>query len=124
MNSYDKLRPCTDIESCKCDSVTSLLLIDLLTDNPLHCAACRREVDPERIALSTEDTEEIARWFSTAKSLYWLWLDSGEYEAYAKARLLDTQGQINVRGRPVCGKPLNQDVRWGTGQCVGCCIRI
>jgi hypothetical protein len=152
MNAYDKLRPWTDIEACECESVTGLLLLDLLTDNPLHCAACRREVDPKRLALSTEETEEIARWFSAAKSLYWLWLDSGEYEAYAKARLLDPQGQINVRGRtiaarlsakistqlwffhdtddgvptacPFCRQPLNKDVRWGTGQCVECCIRV
>ena len=152
MNSYDKLRPWTDIESCECDAVSSLLLVDLLSDNPIHCGTCRREVDPERIALTTDETEAIARWYSASRALYWLWLDSGEYEDYAKQRLLDPNGQINVTGRkiarelsskiptqmwyfqdpddgetttcPVCCETLDADVKWGTGQCKNCFIHI
>lgn len=152
MNSYDKLRPWTEIEACECAEVRGLFLIDMLTDNPIHCAHCRREVDPERISLSMEETEAIARWFSTASALYRLWLHSGEYEKYAKARLLDPLGEINTEGRkiaqdlsrkiptqiwffhdtddgepiecPVCGKQLDFDVKWGTGQCENCYIHI
>jgi len=56
MDAYDKLRPWTEIESCECGSVSGLFLVDLLTDNPLHCEFCRKEVDPERLALTTEET--------------------------------------------------------------------
>jgi hypothetical protein len=152
MNSYDKLRPGTDIESCECTDVKGLFLVDLLSDNPIHCDVCRREVDPERIGLTTDETEAIARWFSAASALYRLWLHSGEYEAYAKERLLDPRGEINVEGRniaqaltvtiptqlwffhdtddgeptacPVCCNPLDTAVKWGTGQCEACRIHI
>lgn len=152
MNSYDKLRPWRDIESCECETVSALVLVDLLTDNPIHCAICRREVDPERISLTTDETESIAHWFSAASALYRLWLHSGEYENYAKQRLLDPNGQVNVEGRqlaqalsariptqlwffydtddgepttcPVCCNALDTDVKWGTGQCKACHIYI
>lgn len=150
--SYDKLRPFTEIEACECKTVSGLLLVDLLTNNPIHCAVCRREVDPERISLSSDETEAIASWFSASNALYRLWLHSGEYENYAKGRLLDPTGQINTTGIeiarslsakiptqlwffhdsddgepsecPVCAGRLDTNVRWGTGQCVKCFIRI
>jgi hypothetical protein len=48
-----------DIERCECGSVESLLLVDLLTDNPIHCGYCRKEIDPERLQLTAEKTNEI-----------------------------------------------------------------
>jgi len=84
MDAYNKLRPFTGIDACECASVEGVFLVDLLTDNPLHCDSCRREVDPERLKLTTEETEAVARWLSTADALYRLWLDSGEYEEYAR----------------------------------------
>lgn len=150
--AYQRLRPQTDIESCACPSVDSLLLVDLLTDNPIHCGFCRKEVDPERLQLEVAEVHEIAHWFSAASALYRLWLDSGEYEQYAKARLIDPNGQINVVGReiarklsekcptrlwffsdsddgdpthcPICNRPLDEDVKWGTGCCQQCLIQI
>ncbi|MCI0358117.1 MAG: hypothetical protein L0211_06525 [Planctomycetaceae bacterium] len=129
-----------------------LFLVDLLSDNPIHCENCRREVDPERIGLTTEETEAIAHWYWAANALYRLWLLSGEYEMYAKERLLDPSGEVNVEGRqiaqalsaklptrlwffhdsddgeptacPVCGNPLNTAVKWGTGRCDACLIQI
>jgi hypothetical protein len=144
MDSYQRLRPWNDIESCECAQVETLLLVDLLTDNPLHCGFCRREVDPERLQLTAAETDAVASWFSVvASALYKLWLDSGEYEHYAKERLLDPNGQVNVRGLaiartlsqriptrlwffsdtddgeptqcPICRADLNTDVKWGTG---------
>jgi hypothetical protein len=152
MDVYQRLRPWTEIEACECASVSGLLLVDLLTDNPLHCDSCRKEVDPERLQLTVEETESVARWFATASALYRLWLDSGEYEEYAKGQMLDARSQINRDGLvvaamlssriptrlwyfsdtddgvptecPVCGKPLNTDVKWGSGMCAGCRIQI
>ena len=152
MDAYDKLRPWTQIESCQCATVNGLFLLDQLTDNPLHCDFCRKEVDPERLQLTVEETESIARWFSAARSLYGLWLDSGEYEQYAKARLLDPNGQVNRDGLkiaralsakiptrlwffhdtddgdpihcPLCRQKLDTNVKWGSGTCSTCRIQI
>jgi hypothetical protein len=152
MDVYQKLRPWTEIESCRCASVKSLVLVDLLTDNPLHCSDCHNEVDPERLQLTVDETESVARWFSAAAALHRLWLDSGEYEQYAKARLRDPSGQVNRDGLelarllcrriptrlwffwdeadgepthcPVCGAALETNIEWGNGQCPSCPIRI
>ena len=152
MDVYNKLRPWTEIEACECASVEGLFLVDLLTDNPLHCDFCRREVDPERLKLTVEETEAVASWFSAASALYRLWLTSGEYEEYAKARLLDVNGQVNRDGLkvarmlstriptrlwrfhdtddgepthcPICRNELDRDVKWGTGTCHGCWIQL
>ncbi|MEZ6055157.1 MAG: hypothetical protein R3C01_00495 [Planctomycetaceae bacterium] len=77
MTTYDKLRPWTAIEACQCTAVRELLLIDLLSDKPIHCASCRREIDPERLELTDDEVESIAGWHSVASALYRLWLDSG-----------------------------------------------
>jgi len=152
MNAYARLRPTTVIERCECDHVTELVLVDLLTDNPIHCASCRREIDPERIGLTESETEAVAEWQGVASALYRLWLDSGVYEDDAKRWLLDPQGQVNQRGReiaiflsvhhptrlwyfhdsddptpvdcPVCGDSLETTVKWGIGICRPCHIHI
>ncbi len=152
MDAYDKLRPWTKIEACECASVEGLVLVDVLTDNPLHCDFCRKEVDPERLNLTVEETESVATWFSSASALYRLWLDSGEYEDYAKARLLDPKGQVNRVGLevarmlsariptrlwffsdtddgelthcPICQNELDLNVKWGTGKCLKCEIQL
>jgi hypothetical protein len=152
MDAYNKLRPWTEIEACECASIEGLFLVDLMTDNPLHCDFCRKEVDPERLKLTIEETEAVAGWFSTASALYRLWLDSGEYEEYAKARLLDPNGQVNRDGLkvartlsariptrlwffrdtddgepthcPICRNELDTDVKWGSGRCLSCEIQL
>ncbi len=152
MDAYQKLRPRTEIEACEGNQVPGLLLVDLLTDNPLHCSNCRREVDTERLALTVQETESVAQWFAAASALYRLWLDSGAYEEYAKLQLVDPLGQINVDGVrvaemlsarvptrlwffrdtdddeptqcPVCGAALAKDVKWGIGECPSCPIHL
>jgi hypothetical protein len=152
MDSYHKLRPLTEIEACECATVNGLFLVDILSDNPLHCDFCRKEVDPERLQLTVEETDSVANWFMAASALYRLWLHSGEYEDYAKTCLLDPNGQTNRDGLevarllsariptrlwffydvddgeptncPVCDKPLNTDVKWGTGMCDSCRILV
>jgi hypothetical protein len=150
--AYSRLRPWTEIESCQCEAVSELVLFDGLTDNPIHCATCKNEVDLERLGLSVEEIEAVARWHSVARSLYALWLDSGEYEAWAKAQLLDLSGQVNQDGLkvarmlsarlptclrlfrecedkevvdcPVCGKPLDKKVKFGSGKCLDCHVLL
>jgi hypothetical protein len=152
MDAYQRLRPNTEIEACDCRAINGLLLVDLLSDNPLHCDFCRKEVDPERLQLSVEETESVARWFSVADALYRLWLDSGEYEIYAKKCMLDPNGQVNRDGLtianmlsariptrlwffsdtddgtpttcPICSKVLDGEVKWGSGRCQSCAIHM
>lgn len=152
MNAYHRLRPNTHIESCECAAVEELLLVDIMTDNPLHCGRCRKQVDPERLQLTVEETELVAQWFSAASALYKLWLDSGEYEDFARRCLLDPQGQVNRVGLevarrlghtvptrlwffhdtddgvpaqcPFCGRTLDTEVKWGTGRCSVCPVQL
>lgn len=86
------------------------MLRDTLTENPLQCVECNGEVAPERICFDERLSDDIASWRGLFRSLYLLWLDSGEYEAWAAERLLDRNGEVNVRGREVVDQ-LNQFVR-------------
>jgi hypothetical protein len=152
MDIYSKLRPYTEIERCECSKVSGLLLVYLLTDNPIHCAACRKEVDPEKLGLAASEVDEIADCFSVYGALYKLWLDSREYEAFAKAKLMDPQGQVNRAGIsiaqklsikwptyywwfydtddgvpercPSCSTALDRNVKWGTGKCECCRVVV
>jgi len=101
MNSYAKLRPWTESEVCECDEVNELLLVYTLTDNPIHCYQCKGSIDPERLALSDGVVDDVASWRQVFSALYELWLNSGEYEAWAKENLLNRTGQVNVEGLAV-----------------------
>lgn len=101
---YWKLRPSGATphdDLCHCVPCKSIKLSDHLTTNPLFCLSCNGEVLPERLGFDKELSEEIASWLNVYHSLHLLWLDSGEYEPWAKARLLDPNGEVNIRGRQV-----------------------
>lgn len=101
MNSYDRLRPFTEIKACQCEEITGLLLVYILTDNPIHCIKCKKEIDPERLKLSPKLVDKIAECFQVNRSLYQLWLDSGEYEIWAKQKLLAPTSQVNYQGMAI-----------------------
>ena len=152
MNPFDLLRPDTIQEQCECDSLEQVVMVNLLTDNPLHCIKCRKEITPERLPLTSDDLREISGWNSIANALYKLWLDSTEYETYAKEKLLDPNGRVNKRGLeaarhlsskiptwywffrdaddetpdkcPVCCQPLDSDVKWAERRCINCRLYI
>jgi predicted nucleic acid-binding Zn ribbon protein len=86
------------------------MLRDTLTENPLQCVECNGEVAPERIGFDESLAQEIANWRSVFRSLFLLWLDSGEYESWAAERLCDANGEVNRRGLDVAAQ-LNQFVR-------------
>ncbi|MDH5180578.1 MAG: DUF2310 family Zn-ribbon-containing protein [Gammaproteobacteria bacterium] len=149
---YNRLKPFVDQEICRCTSLHGLLLVDLLSSNPLHCAECKNEVEPERLGLTQRQVDDIADWYMVAKALFLLWLDSGEYEMYAKEKLLDKNGQVNVVGLslakelsalyptlywwfsdsddgepqncPNCGDELDTAVKHGTGKCEKCRVIV
>ncbi len=152
MDKYAKLRPCSDQETCECKEISGIFLLDILSENPLYCSDCRKEIEPARLDLDAELIDKIANWLSAFDALYKLWLDSGEYEVWAKEKLLDKKGQVNQDGMflarklsekyptsywwfwdtddgepefcPNCDCNLQDDFRWGTGNCRKCKIMI
>jgi hypothetical protein len=98
---YLKLRPempTPDDEICHCEELQEIYLAHKLGNNPVHCLRCNGEIPPEKLALSEKLINSIASWNSVYGSLYALWLDSGEYEDWARDRLLEIKGQVNTDG--------------------------
>lgn len=93
-------------ESCGCVDAPPIKLMSALSYNPICCMSCNLEVRPDLLGLSESVVAAIANWRQIHDSLYLLWLDSGEYENWAKAQLLDLSGQVNVAGRK-CQASLN-----------------
>jgi hypothetical protein len=100
-NQYWKLRPpppTSDDETCACTSVTPVVLQPHLSPNPISCARCNLEVPPERIGFDERVADALASWRDFHDSFYFLWLDSGEFEEWAKGHLCDPLSAVNTRG--------------------------
>ncbi|MEM7457384.1 MAG: DUF2310 family Zn-ribbon-containing protein [Planctomycetota bacterium] len=98
---FRKLRvlpPTPEDELCQCSALKSLILQDRLGPNPLMCLECRGEVAPERVRFPAVLVEDISRWQAVHSSLYRLWLDSSQYEDWAKTQLMEPDGQVNRIG--------------------------
>jgi hypothetical protein len=76
-------------------------LLSRLSANPLCCFTCTGEVAPETLGLSDAEQEAIAHWRALHDSVYQLWLDSADYEDWARGELERTDGPVHVRGRAV-----------------------
>jgi hypothetical protein len=152
MNNYHKLRPEDIQEVCNCSEVNQLLLVYTLTCNPIHCYTCKGSIDPESIKLSEYEVDLISSWHNVFSALYHLWLDSGQYELWAKEKLLENKGEVNKSGLavvnvlskkiptyywwfhsaedlvpvncPNCNKALDNDNRHGHGKCVTCHVVV
>jgi len=152
MSIYDRLRPYSEIERCECNQITGLIQVDLLSENPIHCLTCKNEIDPEILGLSVKMVDKIADWKQVRNGLFLLWLDSKEYESWAKERLSDKNGQVNQDGMkitkelskifptyywwfneddkhepevcPMCSEPLTNKFGHGNGECIPCKIII
>ena len=101
MNPYWKLSPSPPTpldEICPCDDATPILLCPKATPNPLCCARCNLEVPPERLGFDAAVAEQLAAWRDFHDSFYHLWLDSGEFEAWAAAQLTNPTSVVNQRG--------------------------
>ena len=98
---YWRLRPpppTPEDEVCCCADNTPLVLQPHLSSNPISCARCNLEVPPERIGFNATLAEALASWQSFHECFYLLWLDSGEFEQWAAAQLLDPSSTVNTRG--------------------------
>lgn len=98
---YFKLRPelpTPNDEVCNCSDISDIYIAHKLGNNPIYCLRCNGEIPPEKLAIGEKLIESIASWNSVYGSLYRLWLDSGEYEKWARDCLLDPKGQVNSDG--------------------------
>lgn len=96
-----KLRPAPATpgdELCPCADAPPILLQPHLSPNPLSCARCNGEVPPERIGFGADLAEALAFWRDFHDCFYRLWLDSGEFEAWAADQLRDPESPVNSRG--------------------------
>jgi hypothetical protein len=101
---YSKLRPpepTPESEICSCAGDPPIKLMSALSSNPIHCVNCNLEVRPETLELTPELIEAIAFWGRPYDAIDRLWLDSREYEDWAKEQLSDISSAVNVRGRAV-----------------------
>lgn len=104
VDPYWKLRPLSatpEAELCKCAGRLPIVLQDHLSPNPIVCLRCNGEVPPERIGFSAELAERIAFWTRLHDAIVALWLDSADYESFARAWLEDPNGRVTVLGLEV-----------------------
>ena len=107
MDPHGKLRPeppPTPDDQCACPGSLPITLQDHLTALPLACVKCNREVPPESLELSERLVDEIASWLRLHRALYSLWLDSGEYETWAREQLERPDAPVNERGLAVAAQ--------------------
>lgn len=98
---YLKLRPDPPTppdEICACADGPPVVLRPRLGPNPLACLRCNAEAPPERIGLSESLADEIAGFRDFHGAFDHLWLDSGEFEAFAAAELANPTSVVNRRG--------------------------
>lgn len=101
MHPYDKLRSPPDTaldEICACEPIRTVKLMEALGFNPVHCLYCNLEVGPERLNLPEELAERLADWDELHRAIRILWLDSSDYEKWARRELLNVDSSVNTRG--------------------------
>ncbi|MBI1224673.1 MAG: hypothetical protein GC192_05515 [Bacteroidetes bacterium] len=101
---YEKLSPplATPIaEICKCPGRPPIVLQSRLNYNPLSCADCNLEIDLDKITLDERLVGKIADWRNFHDCFYRLWLDSEEFENWAKEQLITPNSPLNKRGLSV-----------------------
>ena len=59
---------------------------------------------PERLSLPPDLAEDIGEWAWFFEALHALWLDSGEYEAFARTALEVFDAPVNQRGYAIAQK--------------------
>lgn len=94
--------PAPSEERCSCEDDQAMRLTFTFGWNPVHCLSCGREVQLKRLAVDSDQTIRlIAYWRDLYGAVYRLWLDSNEYEEWAKAELCNIRSRINALGREV-----------------------
>ncbi len=98
---YSKLRPPEPTpadELCRCSLPSAVILQPQYSANPITCLSCGGEVPPERLALPPDLADDLGVWTGFHNALHDLWLDSAEYEDFARKALEDFNAPVNQRG--------------------------
>ena len=85
-------------EICQCGGGKPVKLMCALTSNPIRCIDCNLEIEPSLLPLTESVTRGIAYWRHLYDAIDRLWLDSREYEAWARSQLSDINSPINRTG--------------------------
>ena len=96
--------PPADDEYCACADAPPLVLQGRLAPNPLACLACNGEVRPESVPVPLDIVDDVASWRDLHDSLYNLWLDSGEFEAWARDQLTSSASPVHGRALALIAK--------------------
>lgn len=102
---YNKLKPAlpTPVDQiCPCAEPYPIILCYTISENPILCTNCSLEVPPERLQLSVSLVDELASWRQFYSCFYNLWLDSSEFEDWARTHLSNPLSPANERGYKVC----------------------
>jgi len=101
IDRYARLRPpaaTADNDICRCADNPPIVLRDHLSYNPISCLRCNLEVRPERVGFPEALAQGIAYWRELYRSFCSLWLDSREFEPWAKSQLENPSSPANSRG--------------------------
>ncbi len=96
---YWRLRPPAPTpadEICSCTDAHPIVLNAALSQNPIYCVSCNRELPPERVGFSTEEAQGLDYCRAFYNAFFFLWLDCDEFEAWAKAQLSDPNSRVNT----------------------------
>jgi predicted nucleic acid-binding Zn ribbon protein len=102
---YWKLKPPPPTpadEICHCEKAYPIIICYASSENPIRCANCNQELPPERFQPTAALVDEIASWRQFYSCFYNLWLDSGEFEDWARSQLSDPNSPANERGYKLC----------------------
>ncbi len=89
----------TDQENtCQCSDETPVILNGSQQESPLNCMRCKKPVSLIESTSNDELAEAISKWGQLYRSLFTLWQGSIEYKQWAKEKLLDEIGSINLDG--------------------------
>lgn len=100
-----KLRSCKETpedEMCSCKGEEPIILIACnWENNPIKCIRCNLEVEPSHIGFDEKCAEQIAFWRNLYSSIDYLWLDSREYESWAREELSNPDSPLMQRSLKV-----------------------
>lgn len=85
-------------ETCSCSAQPPFHLRYAFSEFPLYCTDCNGQISPSTLQLSEDLAAEIVSWRTVYAALFGLWLDSSDYETFARTALLDPVGDVNRRG--------------------------
>lgn len=105
-DAYARLKrpPASGEPPCACPGSPPIVLQGRLEPNPLVCLRCNAEVPPESVPVPVDLVDEIACWRDVHDALFMLWMDCGEYEAWAKGQLKAPQNAVHNRGLALIAK--------------------